>query len=678
MDKIVETDIESIYHFLKEYPEYKNQIQVETRFGYFSILECDITAYNSEIIKIETENNEIKCSPNHKIFVNENWIDAKNINENNLILTKQGYQKIKSIKKLEFKDDLFDLQVDKVNEYYTNEIVSHNSVLLDALSFCLYGKPYRKIKIEELTNRKNKSNLLVTCNFTVDSKDTYTIIRGLEPNIISIKKNDEELELLSSKRLNQDEIDKIIGINHQLFRQVISLAVNYNKPFLTLSAMEKRDIVEQIFNIKVFGQMLKIVKKNSVEIKTKNDLNDRSLSLLEQHIKSLRRRVAELTEAKSNFQQNKENDLKSIDERIKSYINESINIDEEIKKIDCILQNNQYNQETLQLLKKKKDQLVKSINEKEYFVKTSNEMIELLKTNDICPWCKSDITNEHKETEITRVGAEIEQATNLTTNLKIEKIEVDNNINFQEKAYHEFNENTNHLKGLKSKLELIKNELSVAEERRNEILNREIDFNLDKVNTEFNEKTEEYKLLWKDQKNLQKNLKVNDVVQNILSESGIKAYFFKKLVPILNTKINEYIKIFEIPIVLQFDALMNEKISNLENIRNEISYYSYSEGEKKRIDMAILLSFISITKIISNWNCNLLIIDELLDGAIDENGLEKLVTSLKNMTYESKDLAIYVISHRLQQDYSSQFKNCLYVSKNNNGFSEITYEREIE
>jgi hypothetical protein len=142
-------------------------------------------------------------------------------------------------------------------------------------------------------------------------------------------------------------------------------------------------------------------------------------------------------------------------------------------------------------------------------------------------------------------------------------------------------------------------------------------------------------------------------------------------------KVNEYIKLFELPVIIHFDELMNEKITNLENLRSEISYYAYSEGEKKRIDMSILLSFISITKIISNWNCNLLIIDELLDSAIDEAGLEKLVGSLKNMSQDSKDLSIYIISHRLQQDYNTQFKKVLNIQKTNNGFSEIIPTKEV-
>jgi len=144
------------------------------------------------------------------------------------------------------------------------------------------------------------------------------------------------------------------------------------------------------------------------------------------------------------------------------------------------------------------------------------------------------------------------------------------------------------------------------------------------------------------------------------------------LIPILNKNINDYLTLFELPINLQFDEFMEETIKSAGMSESDFSYYSFSEGEKKRIDMAILLSFITITKTLANWNCNLLIIDELLDSAIDENGLEKLLKSLKNMTYDS-DTCIYIISHRLQQEYLPQFKSQIKVEKNSNGFSKINF-----
>jgi DNA repair exonuclease SbcCD ATPase subunit len=551
------------------------------------------------------------------------------------------------------------------------------SAILDALSFCLFGQPYRKIKIKELLNRKNKKNLKVSCEFVVDGKDKYVLTRCMNPDTIEILKNDEELELLSSKKLNQDEIDKIIGINYQMFKQVISLAVNYNKPFLSLQLNEKREIIEKIFNIVVFGSMLKILKKKNVDIKTKSEVNDRSITLLEQHLRSLRKRVLELTEAQNNFQSNKDKDLKTNDDRIKNFLSEKILLEEELDLIISSIESNIFDENELKNLKILREEIIKKINENEFESKSSNEMIELLDKYKVCPWCKTDITPEHREKEIKRLYKEIKEKQKSVSELKQERKEVEKNISKYENLLKELNDSQFKKDSLQEKISMIDRELSASEERRNEIFNREIEFNLNSVNKEFDDKKEEYKSIWIETKNIKKNIKNNDIVQSILSESGIKAYFFKKLIPILNVKINEYVKLFELPVIIQFDEFMNEKITNVENLRNEISYYSYSEGEKKRIDMSILLSFISITKTISNWNCNLLIIDELLDSAIDENGLEKLVSSLKNMVYDTKDLCIYIISHRLQQEYSSQFKNCLVLQKNGNNFSEIAYNKEV-
>jgi DNA repair exonuclease SbcCD ATPase subunit len=679
MLKEIETTIEDLYNFYQLYPEYKGMIKVETRYGFYEVEECDITSYNSEIIEIVTENNKfLKCSPEHNLFIkNKNWVKLQDIKLTDKLLTKNGEENIKSIKKLNYKEDLFDLQVKKVHEFYANEIVSHNSAILDALSFCLFGQPYRKIKIKELLNRKNKKNLKVSCEFVVDGKDKYVLTRCMNPDTIEILKNDEELELLSSKKLNQDEIDKIIGINYQMFKQVISLAVNYNKPFLSLQLNEKREIIEKIFNIVVFGSMLKILKKKNVDIKTKSEVNDRSITLLEQHLRSLRKRVLELTEAQNNFQSNKDKDLKTNDDRIKNFLSEKISLEEELDLIISSIESNIFDENELKNLKILREEIIKKINENEFESKSSNEMIELLDKYKVCPWCKTDITPEHREKEIKRLSKEIKEKQKSVSELKQERKEVEKNISKYENLLKELNDSQFKKDSLQEKISMIDRELSASEERRNEIFNREIEFNLTSVNKEFDDKKEEYKSIWIETKNIKKNIKNNDIVQSILSESGIKAYFFKKLIPILNVKINEYVKLFELPVIIQFDEFMNEKITNVENLRNEISYYSYSEGEKKRIDMSILLSFISITKTISNWNCNLLIIDELLDSAIDENGLEKLVSSLKNMVYDTKDLCIYIISHRLQQEYSSQFKNCLVLQKNGNNFSEIAYNKEV-
>ena len=551
---------------------------------------------------------------------------------------------------------------------------SGKSTILDALSFCLYGQPYRKVKIKDIINRKNKKKLKVLCEFTIDDKNEYIISRTLNPEKIEIFKNGEELELMSSKKLNQEEIDNIIGINYQMFKQIISLAINYNKPFLALPAAEKREIIEQIFNIIIFGNMLKILKKRNIEIKTKYEINEKTISILEENLKSLRKRVEEITEAFKNFEKNKYKDLKIIDERIKDYLKSKIQIDNEMNKIKSNYNSISilFDENNLKILKDNRENIIKEINQNEFIIKSSKSNIDSLKKYEICPTCKIKLTIEHKNIEIEKLQKNINESNEKNEILKEKRQNIENEIQINYNWEKELNELKYKKSSLEKQLKVIDNELANSEHRRNDVLNRELNINLKSIYKEFDNKKEEYKILWNESKDIRKNLKNNDIIQNILSESGIKAFFFRKLIPILNSKINEYIQLFELPAILQFDEFMNEKIKNLNNLQGEIPYYSYSEGEKKRFDMAILMSFINITKTISNWNCNLLIIDELLDGAIDENGLDKLVSSLKNMSYDNKNICIYIISHRLQQEYSSQFKKCLNIFKNRNNFSEIT------
>lgn len=543
-----------------------------------------------------------------------------------------------------------------------------SSAILDTLSFCLYGKPYRKINIDEIVNRKNKKSLEASCVFNCDN-DTYKIIRGLNPNNLQVFKNDEELQLLSSKRLNQNEIDKIIGLEYKLFKQIISLSINHNKPFLAEPIDKKRDIIEQIFNIKIFGEMLKYVKKENSDIKVDGDIKVKTINILKENIKGMRKRIEELNNAEKNFSENKKNDLENIDTKLNQ-------IKSDIKKLKSKISENEKELEssdisTIEDLKTQREDILKNINECEYKIKNSKKTIKSLTQHTICPTCNTEISEEHKHRELDK----------LTTLNK----ELEGNVIEYEQQRKKIEGTISELDELKSKLNIIEhNNIRYADkikmynlnikdlnERKEEINKRTLDIDITSVNTEYESKIKEYKLIHKDWKHLNERMKNNDIVSSILSENGIKSYLFKKLIPILNKNINEYITLFELPINIQFNEFMEEKIRTIGSSEGELSYYSFSEGEKKIIDMSILLSFIQITKTLSNWNCNLLIIDELLDSSIDESGLEKLIKSLKNMTYES-DICIYVISHRLQQqDYFSHFQNVLHVEKNSNGFSTI-------
>ena len=548
---------------------------------------------------------------------------------------------------------------------------SGKSSILDALSFCLFGQPYRKVKIGTLVNRKNKKGLSVECEFVVNKKDTFRIVRTLKPDSVQIFKNDKSLDLLSTKKLNQDEIDNIIGLNHQMFKQIISLAVNYNKPFLTMTAQEKRDIVESVFNIKVFGDMLKFVKEDNKEMKVQQRLNKNSVSISEENIRSLRKNLSELTEANKNFNEDKEKTLQSIDIRIDECITERNTL------IDTIetLRTDMKSLPKFDDIKEIQDQIKNlndSISKNNYTIDTSLTKLEEFNKHDICPFCNGEITGGHKLDYTADIDKIIGKTQAELDDLMKEKKLLDDKFNEKMDAKEKYSVSKSEVLRFVDKIKTIDDEISRIKIRKIEVEAKELDINLDRLQKEFDDKVKEYKVLAKETKSIDSNLKNNTILSEVLSESGIKAYFFKRLVPILNSKINQYIQLFELSSRLDFDEFMNETLYNSESLSTEVSYYSFSEGEKKRIDMSILMSFIEMTKIICNWNCNLLVIDELLDGAIDDDGMDKLLTSLESMVSDTKGtMCVYIISHKLQKDFS-RFNSTIEMEKKGSGFSAMT------
>lgn len=547
---------------------------------------------------------------------------------------------------------------------------SGKSAILDALSFCLFGKPYRNVTIEKLINRRNKKKLETECTFSVNDKTQIRICRGLKPNYFHIYKNGKKIDLLSSKKLNQDEVDKIIGVNYKMFKQIISLAVNYNKPFLSTTAAEKREVVEQIFNIKIFGQMLKAHKLKNSDVKSKKEINTKTLDILRETIKSIRKQGREIENAVKNFEKDKERDLQDMitiygqkEKEIEGIEKEIKILEKKYKKIEIP------DKEKLQM---ERDDILKEINEGEYSVSDAEKKIKLLNQNEICPTCNSEITEEHKEKELKILNETIESVKNKRIELKNKIENIKNKINEAREIELEKINISNQLASLKQQKPMLADMLIDIKSKIEEIKNRKLDLNVDTIKKEHDKKLADYKKLAADNKQYENQIHNNDKISEILSDKGIKTFVFKKLTPVLNDKINKYLQTFDIPVRLEFDDYMNENISNTNSLDTDISYNSYSEGEKKRIDISILLSFMDITKIICNWSCNLIIFDELFDGAVDVDGLEKMIVCLKQII-RSNRMCAYVISHRLHEvaGFAGKFK----IAKNHMGFS---YTEKIE
>lgn len=542
---------------------------------------------------------------------------------------------------------------------------SGKSAILDALSFCFFGKPYRKIKINELINRKNKKKLFSECEFVIDGVP-HKITRTLAPSEIKIERDGKDIELLSSKKLNQEEINKMLGVDHNLFRQIIALAINHNKAFLSLDIGEKRDIVESIFNIKIFAEMLKKLKTTLSVLKLQNQINLNNYGIYESSLKSITVQLESIRRNKETFQSNHDAEIVSLDTEIKSLVGQY----EVIRDANKTLENNLEDAQA-KLVSKDYSAIIAEIDSniklEDKTIKSYETQVAILNKSDMCPICRTVVTPEHKASETKRVEDEIavsrKKISELSHSLKAER----EALKEQEVLKKKITETKNSLSVNKNNIKLIKANIQSLLTRKKIKESETFDFD-DSALLQENDRIT--KLFDETKVNLlttSEEIKYSEHGLNILSDQGIKSFFFKKLVPILNSRINHYVDLFDLPIQINFNDCMEETI-NVIGETNPVSYTSFSEGEKKRIDIAIMLSFIETTKIASNWNCNILMLDEIFDSSVDGDGLDKIMGAIKQMTIDDSKLCCYCISHR-DNDHENYTRKLLI--KKSNGFSTI-------
>ena len=524
---------------------------------------------------------------------------------------------------------------------------SGKSSILDALTFVLFGKPYRDIKLSELVNTSNGKGLEVTCEFKIGT-DTYMIRRGLKPAVFEIYKNGKEMDMLSTKKLNQDEIDKLLGINLRLFKNIVAVAVTNNRPFLSLPIGDKRALIENIFNIDVLGSMCKDVKKRKTVNNTELDLKTterrgvvNSIEDNESYIENMRRYIA-------SFNEVKDANLKTIRENIDKYRKE---IDRRTKNLAIAESKIKELTEEMGAVPDRSvgESLNLEIGKAQSVIDNINNTLSRLKKSRLCPVCNSPLDEGHARKHIEGMLAEKKVMEKETLPGLMERYRAYSDT---VKAYQEKQSFIQTIRDKARTEEITRSTLETELNKAKQNLEKEsgkacpasVDSYVEKLNA-LRAQSEE---LNKDIDVLTEKILIDTQLIKILGDDGIKSYFFKKLIKILNKSVNEYLNKFELKnTTIEFDETMAETMTT--NLVPR-TYSSYSSGERTRIDMSILLAFFDISRQISNWSCNLLFIDELLDQNIDQSGIEQFVSTLYNLIQlNKKKLGIYIISHKLNE-----------------------------
>ena len=539
------------------------------------------------------------------------------------------------------------------------------SSMIEALCFAWYGKTFRDIKLNELINRKNKKGLEVGVEFYTDETH-YRIIRGLKPNTLKIERNNKPVEMRSSKKLIQEDIDKMIGVNYTVFKNAISLALSQNKPFLAMGAGDKRKTVEQMFGISIFTEMTKHVKNDISETKTELIIKQNEIDSKKLLIESLNTQMENYEETLKDFKIKKneeieavQNKIEEVDLEISKILSFSKKLSEEYKKIEDDDHDYDSEIEEYQSHLGKINGLISNINDK----------VDFFENNSVCSQCNSEIDSTASKNNIHNCNINLKEHSK-----ELNRISEDlkNSKENKAKAFKISNKKTKikeMINTKKSQYTIAKQKKETVESQKTFVENKEFNVDMTSVKSMLSTNKKDFEELENEFNLGSTRFTAMKTITDILSDEGIKTFFLKKIVPIFNTKVNSYIDKFELPVTIEFDFTFAEKITD--TIGNEISYMAFSEGEKKRIDISIVLSFIETMKAVNNWNCNIIFFDELFDNAVDDDNLNNIINSIQNIINESSDLCVYLISHRKPE--TLKYTRKLDVTQES-GFSKINLE----
>jgi DNA repair exonuclease SbcCD ATPase subunit len=645
----MKTSVGDITDFYSSHPECIGYINVLTRDGYKTVEYADITAYDSEVYRVVLSNGyTLECSPDHRIMATGlQWIHVKDLRIGDNILTDMGRSEVVFLEKMSFTEDLYDLQVEDF-EYYANGIVSHNSTMMDAVTFALFGKPFRNINKPQLINSITNKDLLVELEFTIN-KNNYLIRRGMKPAIFEVYCNDSLLNQDAEMRDYQDFLErKILRTNYKTFCQVVILGSASFVPFMQLPAGQRRAIIEDLLDLQIFGVMNTLLKSQVQDNQEQISSNLTEQKILQEKIKLLKSHLASIKSKSEQFVKEKQQTIADLEYKIQCLVDaKTISETEADRYVVHLLDMNP--------TKTKLDEL-KAIRVKlETRFDTLSKEIDFFEHNDTCPTCKQSIDKSFSCEAIKTKNDAIMELKSGTTKLADVYLNTKNKLTElmeYDTKYRQLLSDASH-DALKIKMyqDQIKSLIKEIEDSKTHIQN-EATGNVAEFETELNSLSQQYNQLHDDKQVLM-------TAAAMLKDGGIKTKIVNQYIPIINKLINKYLSDFDLFVEFHLDEQFNEVIKSRH--RDIFSYASFSEGEKQRINLSILFSWRAVAKLRNSLNTNLLILDEIADGAVDVDGLDNLQKVLN--TFDS-NTSIFVISHR--EGLNDKFNNTLRFVKHKN------------
>ena len=540
------------------------------------------------------------------------------------------------------------------NTLIVGENGSGKSTMLDALCFGLFGKPFRSIVKPNLINSINGKDTLVEVEFNASNK-SYKIIRGIKPNTFEIYQDGELLNQDAAARDYQEYLEKfILKMNYKSFTQIVILGSASFTPFMQLSNTDRRAIIEDLLDIQIFSTMSGIVKERMT--------NNKDLSLAKKHEIDISQQKYELKEA--HVKQLKQNN----DEKIAEYELDIANSSNHIVTLETETNDCTSKIDTLQadvVARLETEQKVKKFNQLETQIETNlnkyKKDVNFFEHNDNCPTCRQAIDRDFKEEEIGNLTNKITECTVGLSQLEIKLLEEQDKLNQISDKQKQIQELQIKIATNTTSITEIRKYIARIEKHINELKNtKDISDTEQKQLEELKIKIDEAE---KELKELIDEKTYYEVASGLLKDTGIKTKIIKQYLPIINKLVNKYLASLDFFVNFNLDESFKETIKSRH--RDEFTYNNFSEGEKQRIDMALMLTWRAIAKLKNSSNTNLLILDEIFDSSLDVNGTDELIKILHML----EDVNLFVISHKgdILQD---KFNNVIRFEKIKN-FSRI-------
>lgn len=540
----------------------------------------------------------------------------------------------------------------KLDRSTTTLIVGKNgegkSTILDALCFALFGKPFRNVKKNQLINSINQKNCMVTVEFTI-GRNKYVIERGIKPNVFNIMQNGELINQDAAVKDYQKVLEQqILKLNYKTFTQVVILGSASFVPFMQLSPLQRRDVIEDILDIRIFSTMNQLLKERGSATKDAIIRVESEISNAKTKVDSQQTLIQTISKAKTDS-------IKVVESKIKQ--NTAL-IEETQAEIDVLLEDIKTLTESVSGKGAIEDELRIASGAQNILEEKQNrcaEHIEFYQKNDSCPTCSQELDLSFKQNKVNELENEIKEFNTKSGNLQNKLTTLREDLAALAAIQKQITDKNIELSTKNQTVTIVNKQIKELENEINKTKSETTDIDIEKNKLKELAELALQKIASK--KTLIAERNMEEISSQLLKDTGIKTAIIREYLPVMNKLINKYLQSMDAYIHFELDESFNEIVKS--RFRDEFTYASFSEGEKMRIDLSILFTWRQIAKMKNSVNTNLLILDEIFDSSLDSAGTDYFLNLMGSL---GENTNIFVISHKGDQLFD-KFRSVIKFEK---------------